>query len=187
MEVVGVPVVDDDDGGDAVSVVEVENREVGVEEKGRENVEEKEAVAVEASALDTRVRLWLMQNGESVSAPPQVCPSAQQMDPHWKSPAAHTRVQLAVPAPAPDGQQKKVPLMDEHVSPAPPTSEGNVRGLRLVSFETHRLTTPTALRACRFAASAGGPARLAVPKRRRNAHARDSGPGRAEEECSRRH
>ncbi|KAG7285817.1 hypothetical protein NEMBOFW57_008111 [Staphylotrichum longicolle] len=121
MEVVRVTVVDDDDdGGDAaVSVVEVESWEVGVEEKGGKKVEDAEAVAVEASALDTRVRLWLMQKGESVSAPPQVCPSAQQMDPHWKSPAAHTRVQLAVPAS--DGQQKKAPLMDEHVSPAPPT------------------------------------------------------------------
>jgi hypothetical protein len=106
----------------AVSALEVERREVGDVEEGGEMAEDEVAVVVEVSALDTRVRLSLMQNGKSVPAPPQVCPFAQQMDPHWKSPAAHTRVQPAVLAPK--GQQKKAPLMDEHVSPAPPGSEG---------------------------------------------------------------
>jgi hypothetical protein len=69
------------------------------------------------------VRLSLTQYGDSVSAPMHVCPSAQHIEPHWKSPAAQTRLQPAVPAPA--GQQKKAPLSREHVSPAPPTYREN--------------------------------------------------------------
>jgi hypothetical protein len=80
-------------------------------------------VVVKAVELDigTRVRPSLTQNGASVSPPPQVCPSAQHMLPHWKSPTAQTRAQPAVFAPA--GQQRKAPLSREHVSPAAPSSK----------------------------------------------------------------
>jgi hypothetical protein len=78
-------------------------------------------VVVETVALDTPVKLWPTQYGDSASAPMQVCPSAQQIEPHWKSPAAQTRVHPAPPAPA--GQQEKAPLLREHVSPAPPGRE----------------------------------------------------------------
>lgn len=89
---------------------------VGSEEEVFEEVEVdgREEMAV----LDERVLLWLMQNGDWVSAPSHVWPEAQQMDPHWKSPTAHTLVQPTLPDP--EGQQKKAPLMTEHVSPAPP-------------------------------------------------------------------
>jgi hypothetical protein len=71
-------------------------------------------VAVE----DGELPVGLMQKGEGVSPPPHVCLSAQQMEPHWKSPAAQT---LAQPGPvAPDGQQRKAPSRTEHVSPMSP-------------------------------------------------------------------
>jgi hypothetical protein len=78
-------------------------------------------VVVETVALDTLMRLSPTQNGPSISPPPQVCPSAQHMLPHWKSPTAQTRVQPAVSAPA--EQQRKAPLSREHVSPAAPSSK----------------------------------------------------------------
>jgi hypothetical protein len=113
---VGLVVVEDD-----VMLVEKEevvdcedNEAVGVVCAG--------AVVVETVTLDRLVKLWLTQYGDTVSAPMQVCPSAQQMEPHWKSPAAQTRVHPAAPAPA--AQQKKAPLLRVHVSPAPPGREG---------------------------------------------------------------
>jgi hypothetical protein len=155
----GAPVVDAT--GDvmvAVLLVEVED-----------DVER--VVVVEPVELDTPVRLSLTQNGAgvlapSVSAPPQVCPSAQHMIPHWKSPTAQTRAQPAVPAPA--EQHKKAPLSREHVSPAAPSNKWLVstavlaRSCRLGWVCS--LTTPTSLWTCRLVAPASGPVRLAIPK-----------------------
>lgn len=103
-----------------VLLVEIEDDEL-VDEEDNEEDDVEGAVAVGTVEFDTRVRLSLTQNGASVSAPVQVCPSAQHMDPHWKSPTVQTRVQPTPPAPA--GQQRKPPLSSEHVSPAPPLSE----------------------------------------------------------------
>ena len=61
----------------------------------------------------------LMQNGAPEPSPAQVWPSAQHIDPHWKSPTAQTLEQLA---PSPEAQQTKAPLSNEHVSPASPMS-----------------------------------------------------------------
>ena len=92
---------------------------VGEEDDEEDNVER--VVVLEIVALDALVRLSLTQNGASVSPPPQVCPSAQHMLPHWKSPIAQTRVQPAESTPA--EQQRKAPLSREHVSPAAPSSK----------------------------------------------------------------
>jgi len=78
------------------------------------NDERDVSIAVE----DVELPVGLTQKGEGVSPPPQVWLSAQQMEPHWKSPAAQT---LAQPGPvAPDGQQRKAPSRTEHVSPMSP-------------------------------------------------------------------
>ena len=61
----------------------------------------------------------LMQNGAPEPSPAQVWPSAQHIDPHWKSPTAQT---LEQPASSPEAQQTKAPLSNEHVSPASPMS-----------------------------------------------------------------
>jgi hypothetical protein len=105
----------DDDVGVRLEVGEVE-AEV---ERDTELSSEEAVVAVgTAVVLDTRVGMGLTQNGNCVSAPMHVCPFAQQMEPHLKSPTAQTRVHPEVPAS--EGQQKKAPLMMEHVSLAPP-------------------------------------------------------------------
>lgn len=113
-----------DDAVVVAVLVEVE-REVDNEEELEEvDVEDcKEVVVGVAMVLDKLVVLSLLQNGDRVSAPPHVCPWAQQMDPHWKSPEAQTRVQPAAPAPA--GQQKKAPLSCSHVSLTPPGCRQN--------------------------------------------------------------
>ncbi len=120
-EVVGKVVCEElrEDGEVVIAVLLELEREVDDDEVDGADVEDCEEVVVdEATVLDRLVLLSLVQNGDRVSAPPHVCPSAQQMDPHWKSPEAQTRVQPAVPAPA--GQQKKAPLTCAHVSSAPP-------------------------------------------------------------------
>lgn len=122
----GGGVVDREEDGAAVDdvgvLVEAVERSVfGVEEVVRSEEDVVEDVEVDdrdVAVLDRRVLVWLMQNGDCVSAPSHVCPEAQQMDPHWKSPAAQTLVQPTLPVS--EGQQKKAPLMTEHVSPTPP-------------------------------------------------------------------
>jgi hypothetical protein len=77
------------------------------------------SVVAEVGGVDVATALAelleLTQKGAPVSAPAHVCPFAQQMEPHRKSPAAQT---LEQPAPsAPGAQQRKMPLSREQVSP----------------------------------------------------------------------
>ncbi len=131
----GGGVVDRGEDGAVVDVVDVlllvevvERSVVGGEEVvvGEEEAVEEVEVdgSEEVAVLDKRVLLGVVQNGDWVSAPSHVWPEAQQMDPHWKSPAAQTLAQPTLPVS--EGQQKKAPLMTEHVSPAPP--RGRERG-----------------------------------------------------------
>ena len=89
--------------------------EVLVEE--RVDVDSEGEVGVSVEEVDV-LGLSSTQNGDSVSAPIHVCVSAQQMDPHWKSPVAQALVHPA--GPASGGQQKKASSVKIHVSPAPP-------------------------------------------------------------------
>lgn len=110
--------VDCVDEADVVVVGIVEDEVVIVEESVVVGEVVRSVVAVGAAEVDVVVNTPFIQYGDAPSSPIHVCPLAQQIEPHWKSPAAQTREQPGPVAPA--GQQKNAPPSTEHVSPAPP-------------------------------------------------------------------
>lgn len=96
----------------------VEEREGGLVVATVVGVGASEVVDEKDVVVDAKLLVGLMQKGEGVSPPPQVCLSAQQMEPHWKSPAAQTLAQPGTVAPG--GQQRKAPSRTEQVSPMSP-------------------------------------------------------------------